>query len=693
MIFSRYLKGAAKTWREEDAISRCVIMASLLLVFFAYLPTLRYDYATQDQWRAFRYSVAGGSSLERAGACVRTIPGFYVLSGRPFVWITECVEHAAVFRISDFIYLRPFVLAIVLATVTHLGFVLSPFVGGLAIGVAAAAALVVAPGYSFMYLQGMPAAMVLISVILAAASFNQYSRRNEAGRGRFKAILSSFFLFLSACLIYPAYAFVVLPLVFIEFGFSLKEKFSKRFFNLLSALGFYFGASVFYYAMVKAAVFLVQIRKGRLPNLGGYEVTIQLTPALILERARETAAYFYAMPPLNFSAPYGLPLLILAAFSIVLGYKTSKNRHGGPASAPAFSLLFFLIGAVILLASISPWLFSKMESHSTRHVLPWYLFFCAAAAGLLSLFLKDCLKGSSRWASAVVLLGLVLPAALVQNRLSMLEVAVTNAEIETMRTRISGWIDGKGWIDKRYLLVVRPMYLRPAGMENKLNNDDNAVMAAARNPVSIPWMVNALLRERPGRPEFHLVDCAFDQSCANGFLQDTKNVVLGYTDGAEAINSAVEPYMINLSALTSRPVIPPVVHAEFPRLTVSSVFDDYGPYGLLSAAGPGWHAERHPKYPQTIAIDFREVKSFRGLSLLPQDGFLSRMPKAVRIKSSDDGISWAESAFGDICEAGGPDGWHSVKLARQLKARFLRIDILANCGDPDFLTLRGLRVE
>jgi hypothetical protein len=42
--------------RAEDRLSRGVILVSLLLVVFAYLPTLQFDYVTQDQWRAFRYS-------------------------------------------------------------------------------------------------------------------------------------------------------------------------------------------------------------------------------------------------------------------------------------------------------------------------------------------------------------------------------------------------------------------------------------------------------------------------------------------------------------------------------------------------------------------------------------------------------------------------------------------------------------
>jgi hypothetical protein len=367
-------------------------------------------------------------------------------------------------------------------------------------------------------------------------------------------------------------------------------------------------------------------------------------------------------------------------------------------SALAFSLLFFTIGAVILVASMSPWLFSRMDILATRHVLPWYLFLCAATVGFVSLLLKPCPAGIAKWAPTIALLLIVLPVTVVQNRLSMLEVVVTGSEIQAMRSRIFEWVDKKGWIDNRYLLVVRPANFRPVGIEDLVNDTkygmDNAVMASSINPVSIPWMVNALLRERRDHPAFQMVDCAFDQACANGWLQDPKKIVLGYTNGIETIKTAVEPFVINLSALTSNAVNPSIVRGESPSISVSSTLGDLAPFGLLSSGQPGWHAERHPRYPQTISIDFKEVESIGNLGLLPQDGHVARMPKIVRIKLSNDGKSWTTAASSEnICEANEPEGWHGVKLPEPLKARFLQIDILSNCGDPAYLTLRGLRVE
>lgn len=623
--------------------------------------------------------------------------GFYIQTGRPLVWITECIEHAAVFKISDFAYFRPIILAIALATVMYLGFVLSSLVGGLATGVAAASALVFVPGYSFMYLQSMPAAMVLIAVILATASFRQYSQRNNINSGKFNRVLFAALLFLLACLIYPAYAFIVMPLALIEFGFSSSKDLPKKLINLFSTLIFYFASSVFYYVLVKASGLLLK----NTSNLGQYEVSVQLSPALLLRKVLDAATYFYSMPPLNFYTPPGAPLVILVALPLISGWLIRKRREKSISSALLFSIVFLAVCSIVLLVSVSPWLFSKMENLGTRHVLPWYLFFCSAIAVFLTSFFKIFLNKYSKWAPLAVLLFLVLPAALVQNRLSMLEVVVTGVEIQTMRSRLSDWIDQKGWVDNRFLFVVLPRISRPAGIENMLNNssygNDNAVLASSRNPVSIPWMVTALLRERADRPKLNLVNCAFDQQCVNAVLQDPGYIVLGYSYGQETINSSVKPFIINLSELTSKAVKPDfaLIKTNMTRISASSTLSNLGPFGLFSSMEPAWHAELKPKYPQDITVDFNEVKPVNKLAILPQEGLVARMPKTIRIMLSDDGVSWLNvSTFENNCLANQPnDDWRSIKLDEPRNARFVKLEILSNCGDKGYLTLRGLRVD
>lgn len=297
-----------------------------------------------------------------------------------------------------------------------------------------------------------------------------------------------------------------------------------------------------------------------------------------------------------------------------------------------------------------------------------------------------------------MLLGILLPAALVQHRLSSLEVMVSGLEIQTMRARISEWVESHGWINNRYLHVILPTRPRPIVVENIYPNlgsgDINAVLASSQNTVSIPWMLNALLRERHDRPSLPLIDCSSDQVCANAAAQDPKVMVVGYTHGVNVISSTVAPFIINLSLLTSSPVTPSVAIVKGPTVTASSMFKNFGPYGLLTAMKPGWHSERYPNYPQIIEIDLADEKVFDKVGLLPQENVVSRMPDRVELSVRSENGTWTEEGvFHNLCSAAGSDGWHTFTLDSPVKARFIRLTIIQNCGDPELLTFRGIRFE
>jgi hypothetical protein len=541
-----------------------------------------------------------------------------------------------------------------------------------------------------MYLQGMPAGMVLIAPILGAASFRLYSQRNRGPRGKQKAVAISFCLFVAACLIYPAYAFVVVPLALLEFGFDLAETLSNRLKSLVSTLGFYFGASLFYYALVKLTVSFIARRAGDLPV--GYEVAMQLGPSALLHQAKAAAIHFFYMSPFDFSLPPASSLIILVAFSGGLGWLARRAAKGGY-STLAIGLSFLIISVVVLFASISPVLFSSAQVVGARHILTWNLFFCAATFGLLSLLLRGC-SATVGSASAILLLGVLLPMAWSQNRQSKLEVVVTGTEIQLLRDRLSNWIDMKGWTNHRHLMVVLPRRWRAPNVEKAVNpqyGNENAVLASSRNPVSVPWMINALLRERADYPGVPVETCESDQACVNYLLMNSKSVVVSYSYGADLIYAAVEPYVINFSSLIAKPVAPSVVVS---KIHASSVLDNYGPGGLLWSVQPGWHASRNPTYPQSVTVEFSEARPFSSVSFESQDGLTQRMPKEVRIKISDDGNTWTPIASAsDLCALDDLRGWRSVEMPERIQSRFLQIEILSSCGDPDFLTLKGLKLE
>lgn len=130
-------------------------------------------------------------------------------------------------------------------------------------------------------------------------------------------------------------------------------------------------------------------------------------------------------------------------------------------------------------------------------------------------------------------------------------------------------------------------------------------------------------------------------------------------------------------------------------ISATSILDDFGPQGLFIEQAPGWHAKRNPEYPQTLTIDFKKKKSFEFISFLPQDkAHIARAPKTVRITISSDGQFWDTVVQGvNMCSSNSPGGWHQINLPNRTEAQYLKIDILSNCGDPEFLTLRGLKIE
>ena len=134
-----------------------------------------------------------------------------------------------------------------------------------------------------------------------------------------------------------------------------------------------------------------------------------------------------------------------------------------------------------------------------------------------------------------------------------------------------------------------------------------------------------------------------------------------------------------------------LLSAYFPRVTVSSQYEQFGPEGLMTFQRPGWLSAKSPEYPQWILIDFLGNRDVATIGILVEDGQQPRAPKRIRIESSRDGKSWTTANETEIsCTP--PDGsWMNAALRDSVTGRYLKIVILANCGDPDHVTVRGLR--
>jgi len=570
----RTLKGPLGiAWRDQDVLSKCIIVACLLLVVFAYLPTLWHDYVAPDQWRAYRYGLPPGSPLGRLDACASSVAPYYSRTGRPLLWLSECVEHAAVAKISDFAYLRPIALAIVLFATASLGAVLARFVGGLAMGIVAASAFAMAPAYAVMYLQGLTGATVVICLILATASFRLFRDwlGDEAAglKLRLRKLIAPLALFFVGCLIYPSWMFLVVGLSLVASGADVQLSRAAMLKRLCATLSFYAFAALLYYLFEKFIETVLEETTRYVPNMGAYSMSMLLSPTGIEPRVLELAKWFWQMPPLNFDAPRGLLVVALGLFSAYIAWQDRQNHGGRRAGSLLVAIAAFVLGSAVLLGSVSPWLFSSMDYMATRFVLPWYLFFCVVVVGVVRVAAETLWSKSRSYAAVLALLVFLLPVAVRQNQLSTLETQVSGLEIQSMREALGRWIDAKGYENQRYLLVIRPRVLRPAFAERILGHGtsagENAQLSSAQNPVVVPWIIIALLRERDDHPlgrSVGLQICVFDQDCVAQTLREAHSVVIGIEDSVHVIRSSTVPYVINLSAITSKPIVPAIERTE-----------------------------------------------------------------------------------------------------------------------------------
>jgi len=566
-IISNFGKNIKRRCKENQPSNGLIVFSILALVIMGYLPTLMRNYFPEDEARVFRYSDRIQTPYKRAEECAKLVTPFYVRTGRPLVWLGECFDDAAVGKISDFRFLRPFMLALVLATILYIGATIAPVVGGLAMGAAAAALLVFAPGFSFMYFQGFTAAMVFLSLIFAAASFKMLYRWLEKMEERManrqlpnRIPIAPLLLFIAACMMFPAWAFIVVPLAFVYLGFDVDRPVHKRAGRFAITLVFYFIASIIYYFIIKFFVAIDLWGAKGIPKsaISGFQMSINLNLADLLRRAVFLADYFLNLPILNINFGRGAYVFVLALFSIYLGSQFAKSRNKKNISTMAWSIVIFASGIVVLIGAEAPWFFSHFQDGmDPSFVIPLNLFFSISIVGLLWAAVRNASAIFKKLALIFLVLFLLAPLAAIQNELSFLETIATGSEINLMRLYINKWLDNKGYVNNRLLLVVLPKNYRPFLISKSFlhyadagNNLRYTTNDGGFSP-DTDMMINAILHGRPNQPigkTVHMADCGFNQFCAETQIRSGKVVILDYN--GKPIISTKKPFIINLSILS-----------------------------------------------------------------------------------------------------------------------------------------------
>jgi hypothetical protein len=450
----------------SDKSQRLYLIIIALMIFFAYLPTLQYDFAPGDQWRAFQYNLFDDSALTKAHKCFSSRISHDLKTGRPFCAIGEYIEHPFVGKISDFSTTRPIVLIFVIFTAFCIGLALSPSVGGIANGTAIGALFVLSPGYAFMYYRGLSAIMILIALILAILSYIFLRQTISEDFHKNKLLLSSVF-FLTACLIYPAWAFVVFIFTLTDFLFCINSERLTRLKHLLIKVFFFTAISIMYYLIIKFIIIFLPA-----DNTGSYEFSANFNPVYLSIRFFLAFVNFMAQPPLNtlYNSLFVLNFIFLSSVIFICSFLFfKKNDCKGIKTYCSFSFIIFIC-VFLISVSIAPWLLSKMPTPGNRFFISFSLLMCALIGwGIFRVSTK--LFPTRKYISTILIIFIILlPAAAIQNKRTAIEVGISGTEIEAMRLVVHKWIDENSFTKKRYVVVVKPKRPRPLFYDRVLNN-------------------------------------------------------------------------------------------------------------------------------------------------------------------------------------------------------------------------------
>jgi F5/8 type C domain len=671
---------------------------ALLMVAAAYYPTLVADYVPMDQWRAFRYGLEPGLSGGRFDSCVIGASRYYFFTGRWLVWFGECSEHAAVAQIGDFTSLRGIVLAIVLLSVIAFRSVLKNILDASPATTFLAVMVVLLPGYAFIYYQGLTGMPVLLALLFSLLSFPLASRAFTAekrSRIFYFDLGASGILFLSACFIYPIFAFAVIPTSFIFSAFRGDYSFSKRIYLCIKLCVFYAVVALTYYITVKLSIALAEYFGKSIYDLKIYRMDITTDPnelikklgTIFLELTRSPLSSFLHIP-----AWISLPILLgPAGIMFYEGRRLDWGRSGS-----IFATVVYLLSIpVILIASVSPWLLSHFpEAPYYRHMLPIH-FFLILSFGIL--VVRGIEKARTIYGESVsqrigtaLMIGLISVFSVNQISMSQHQVIESSIEINHMRSAYRELVEsGKLW-KLREIHVVRPELDRSY---DGRPIDREFLPATMAHPGHILQMTRAVLREiLPSEQlyKINLVDCGFDRECVH--MAPTNALVISQSKFGTPLPELHNNHaLIDYSLLNKKPNL--IKSYRAPNISVSSQHRDYSSAYLLGTLGPNWSAEWAPKYPQWLQFEFSSPEKISLLSIRAQAGkkaFSKRAPKHFIFQASHDGKSWADLI--EVKDAGFSSeiAWKNFPFKNETEYTFYRIYILANGGDPSMLTIQQI---
>lgn len=496
------------------------ISFALVMVVAAYYPTLVADYVPMDQWRAFRYSLEPGLPLERWTACYPGALKFYFLTGRWLVWLGECAKHAAVARISDFAPLRVIALTIVLLSVIAIRSILVKIFNSPPAATILTVMIVFLPGYAFMYYQGLTGMPVLLALLFSLLSF-RFTSRAFTTEGKYKKVYFDLgvgsVLFLSACFIYPIFAFTVIPTAFIFSAFRPESALRDRVYLCAKFCILYAVVAIIYYLTVKSGIAIAEYLGKSIPDLKNYRVDINTSLSDLMVRTNKVFHEANDMALSNFfHLPTWLSIVVFLTPSGIIYFE--GQRLGWSLSVRVLAVAIYSISVpIIALASMAPWFLSHFPSIAYRHIMPVHFFFILSFGILLTRGIEAVKKLFSeqtrRRIESTFIFAVIAVFSINQISLSLHQVIESSVEVNYMRAAYREMVEsGKFWKSKE-IHVVRPAVGRSY---DGRPTDREFLPATMANPEHILQMTHAILREILSSDQLqqvNLVDCRFDRNC------------------------------------------------------------------------------------------------------------------------------------------------------------------------------------
>jgi hypothetical protein len=650
-----------------------------LLILVAFFPTLVFDYAPQDQLRAFRYSVAAEDIGFRAEACVSLIHSFYIMTGRPLVWPAECIEHAFVATVGDFVWLRPIALGALLVSTFALGLVLAPIFGSRAAGIVIAGLAILSPAIAFMYYQGLTGAPVNLCIFLTSVSFLLINRGDAGmglnGRRSLLLVGSGIGLFITSCLIYPTFSFIWVPLALLYFGFDPRLEPRERFWRAARTGAYYTVGTLAYFIVAKAVAALLVDAAERATDLGQYNLAADFSIPHLYGRLVDLAGFVLNDAPLGllFGVPWPIKVAILFLPALFIARSSSRS--------PLWLLTYVAATAAAIVVGVLPWMLSGFEGVTLRHSVTAQFLLVLSGAVLL----YRTWPFSRQTFGVAALIVLLIPMSLVQMINSVAEIQRSEIELRLMRQALQRLVDSGEIARIRQFHVIRPdgpFYVYGSRAVGAAEFGQSALVADLQHPYQ---MLVALLRELlpdDALRSLAIKDCRFDRECVIAANEFGNALALSQSNAGE------EPYLLHCSyvldyraaqqsphSVTHPEPVPADCKPGLFGFRIVSPQSEASTHTALRAfdgsAAPDDFWETTVSEPVVLDFAFETPRPIQSYQFSPGED-TSRRPIAWRLEASADGQDWVVIDDRDLgLENGGADAFATSTRQSFQRYRFV----------------------